>query len=212
MLTPSTPGAPSLAATIRQAVSSASAPIDPVIQRVKPELRLLLGLLAQLRPQRGEFLRQATRRLVFCQPFQLFRFFRSGTFRSSGSPRFSFEALLPAGPLRSTGITPLLRYYGPLRLPPRLAFRLCLPVGVLLPGRVSQVPRLFFRRTPSPFTPESPTIAFPRFFTVGTGFILFGRLATLIGVTRPNRVRLRYGLRLCRLEASPSGSLRFALV
>jgi hypothetical protein len=36
-----------------------------------------------------------------------------------------------ARPLRSTGITPLLRYYGPLRLPLRSACRLCLPLGGL---------------------------------------------------------------------------------
>jgi len=38
------------------------------------------------------------------------------------SKRFSFPltaALLPARPLRSTGVTPLLRSYGPLRLPAR---------------------------------------------------------------------------------------------
>jgi len=34
------------------------APIDPVVQRVKPELRFLLGLVAQLLSQQREFLRQ----------------------------------------------------------------------------------------------------------------------------------------------------------
>ena len=29
------------------------------------------------------------------------------------------------------------------------------------------------------------------------GFILFGRLATFTSVTRPNRVRLRYGSQVC---------------
>jgi len=30
-----------------------------------------------------------------------------------------------------------------------------------------------------------------------TGFILFGRLATSTSITRPNRVRLRYGSQVC---------------
>ena len=30
-----------------------------------------------------------------------------------------------------------------------------------------------------------------------TGFILFGRLATFPALTRPNRVRLRYGSQVC---------------
>jgi len=81
----------------------------------------------------------------------------------------------------------------------------------LLLGRVSQVPRLFFRRTPSPFTPESRTVALPRFFTARTGFIQSGRLAALTSVTRPNRVRLRYGLRLCRPRLRRVGLLRPAL-
>jgi hypothetical protein len=44
-------------------------------------------------------------------------------------------------------------------------------------------------------------VAFPRFFTFHPGFITFGRLAALtLSVTRPNRVRLRYGLHLCLLR------------
>jgi putative transposase len=84
--------------------------------------------------------------------------------------------MLPVRPLRSTGITPLLRYYGPLRLLAGLRQRLCLPAAVLLPVQVSQVPRLFFRRTPSPSTPESRSTALPRFFIDRAGFTIFGRL------------------------------------
>lgn len=42
-------------------------------------------------------------------------------------------------------------------------------------GRVSQVPRLFFRHTPSPFTPESQTTAYSRFFVVCAGFTISGQ-------------------------------------
>jgi len=45
--------------------------------------------------------------------------------------------------------------------------------------RVSQVPRLIFRRPPSSVTPESPTTALARCFMVDAGFTIVGRLATL---------------------------------
>ena len=48
-----------------------------------------------------------------------------------------------------------------------------------LPQRVSQVPRLFFRRTLSPPTPKSRTAALPQFFTVRAGFIFSDRLTAL---------------------------------
>ena len=55
---PSTPGAPLLASTSHHAVSQHVVPVDPVIQGVKPELRLLLGLLTQLPSQFRDFRRQ----------------------------------------------------------------------------------------------------------------------------------------------------------
>ena len=45
-----------------------------------------------------------------------------------------------------------------------------------------------------------------------SGFIIFGRLATSISVTRPNRVRLRYGSQVCFPgfhQPDCSDSLRF---
>lgn len=45
-----------------------------------------------------------------------------------------------------------------------------------------------------------------------SGFITFGRLATSISVTRPNRVRLRYGSQVCFPgfhQTDRSDSLRF---
>ena len=69
-----------------------------------------------------------------------------------------------AGALRSTGVTPLPRYYGPLRLPTRPDGGYGFPSPVdprshpdsRSPGRVSQVPRLIFRRPPSRITPGRP--------------------------------------------------------
>jgi hypothetical protein len=64
----------------------------------------------------------------------------------------------------------------------------------LPPRRVSQVPRLISPHAPSPITPEGPVTAFARCFATGSG--LHHSLAGWpppYSVTRPNRVRLRYG-------------------
>ena len=79
-----------------------------------------------------------------------------------------------AGPLRSAGITPLQRYYEPLRLPiePRRSYgfpRLVDPWPTCQASldRVSQVPGDSGRHPLSPPTPESPAAAGVRCFTVG---------------------------------------------
>jgi hypothetical protein len=64
------------------------------------------------------------------------------------------------------------------------------------------VPSLFFRHVPSPAAPGSPVAASTRCFTTGTGFVISEGLAAPIGVTRLNRVHLRYGPRLRHTEAS----------
>ena len=67
---------------------------------------------------------------------------------------------------------------------------------------VSQVPRLIFARALSPLTPEGSSSALAHCFPDDARLRLFGSLATFIGVTRPKRVRLRYGsrARLARLR------------
>jgi len=86
----------------------------------------------------------------------------------------SYPNLLPARPLCSTGVTPLLGYYGPLRRPTGPSPRLCLPVArwwLSLPScRASQAPRLLFPRALSPTTPGGPVVAFARCFTTGCRF------------------------------------------
>ena len=83
----------------------------------------------------------------------------------------SYRNMLSARPLRSTGVTPLLRYYGPLRLPAGPPRRLCLPAArwslSLPPDRASQAPRLIFPRALSPTTPEGPLVALACCFTTG---------------------------------------------
>jgi len=109
--------------------------------------------------------------------------------------------MLSARPLRSAGVTPLLSYCGPLRLPARAALRLCLPDArcqlSLPPGRASQAPRLISPRALSPTTPEGPLAACACCFAIGlSGFTLVGRLATFVFLSRPNRVHLHYGSRV----------------
>jgi len=79
-------------------------PIDPVLQGVKPALRLLLRLLAQLLPQKRACRRQ--RPVV-----------RSGILRIQAVLPSSCSHTYLARPLRSTGVTLLPRYYEPRRLP-----------------------------------------------------------------------------------------------
>src|ERR1035437_3008877 len=81
--------------------------------------------------------------------------------------------------------------------------RLFIPSGRLgsvalpLPCRVSQVPRLIYSCALVPNHPERSgeclLIASPPI----SGFIPSGGLATFTGVTRPNRVCLRYGSQVC---------------
>ena len=78
----------------------------------------LLGLLAQLLSQQREFVWKFVSARLFLQGFDKLPFIRSGI----SSKRFSSPltaALLSARPLCSTGVTPLPRSYGPLRLPAR---------------------------------------------------------------------------------------------
>src|SRR5437899_4601992 len=108
------------------------APVDPVIQHVEPELRLLLGLLVQLLSQQREFIRQSVSARLFLQGFAMQPLFRSGNF---------FQAVLLSSyisdvsvrPLCSTGITPLPHSYGPLRLPARGDPSVMYSLGSLVP-------------------------------------------------------------------------------
>ena len=95
-------------------------PTDPVVQRMEPELRLLLGLLTQLLSQQREFLRQGPLSPRFRRDL--------GPSRLSRSGRFLQAALLSSHSSSASSKAPslharyaLLRYCGPLRLPARAA-------------------------------------------------------------------------------------------
>ena len=72
-------------------------------------------------------------------------------------------------------------------------------VGESTPCRVSQVPLSIFPRVLSPTTPESPTVAYACCFTAGNRLQHLWKTGhSRACVTRPNRVRLRYGSRVRR--------------
>ena len=87
----------------------------------------------------------------------------------------------PAGALRSTGITRLPRYYGPLRLLPWPDGGYGFPPSVVLDLSGSGTARTglpgsgqICRRPLSPTTPESPAVASARCFTAGVRLRPFG--------------------------------------
>src|ERR1700757_3557483 len=190
-------------------------PKDPVVQHVKPELWFLLGLLAQLLSQLRNLLRQSRLLHRFRhRPSCGCPSFRSGIFIQAvfSSP---YRFMLSARPLRSAGVTPLPRYYGPLRRPAKPR------AGYVFPPRVGPFcshptgpPRLlgcsFHARCPQP-PRKVRWLPMPVASPAASGFISVGRLATFVFLSRPNRVHLRYGSRV-RLPIPPAPLLRLTLV
>jgi hypothetical protein len=86
--------------------------------------------------------------------------------------------------LRSTDVTPLLRYYDLLRLPaaqPQSSYAFLPRFRVTNPARrISQVSRSLSRYALSPPTPESRVSALACVFLTRAGFTFSGRLATPI--------------------------------
>jgi|SRR5437762_3178691 len=108
--------------------------------------------------------------------------------------------------LRSPGITPLQRYYTPVRRPAVPPPSLCIPrepwehdshtLG--LSGSCA-----LDRDAPFHSTPEGRIAACAYAFTIRTGFTVSGRLAALtFSVSRPAWIHLRYGSPLRGTEAS----------
>src|SRR5436309_6536385 len=184
-------------------------PIDPVIQGIKPELRFLLGFVAQLLPQQRDFPRQPS--VPARSPF-----FRSGSFFLQAVLLPSCSCLFPARPLRSLRITGLLRYYGPLRLPAQVSSR---SHGFLQDERECRHPQpagspkflsaLSLRAVP--FHPgklhECFCLLLPHESQASSNSADW---PLSLGVTRPDRVHLRYGsqVRRTRLRQKDRSSLR----
>jgi len=144
--------------------------------------------------------------------------FRSGNV-SQAALLSSYISMFPVRPLCSTGVTPLLRSYGPLRLPARAVPSVIDSLGpwgartASPPCRVSQDPRLIYSCALSPTTPEGPASAcslLPRRCQASSSLADW---PPPLSVTRPNRVRLRYGSQVCLPgfhQTDCSASLQFS--
>ena len=194
-------------------------PIDPVVQSIEPELRLLLGFLAQLLSQTRECLRQRPLSPRFRRDLGPRRLSRSGRFLQAALLS-SYRIVFLLRPLRSTVITRFLATMGRSDSRPGPHLRLFIPPGhwsrqARPPRRASQVPRLICPRALSPTTPEGPAAALALCFTTSIRLHPRGRTGHLQEpLTRPNRVHLRYGsrvrfARLRRTDYSVSRSLGY---
>ena len=147
---------------------------------------LWLGPLAQLRPQKGGISRRRTTSVQAVLP--------SSRLKPASSQAPWLHGHYPASTLLWACPTPApdtqTGYLFPGGVWPQAAGR---------SGRVSQVPGLIVRRTPSPTTPESPTVAHAHVFTAGTGFSNSGSLAALTW-----RNEAETGSLTLRLTSSPN--------
>src|SRR5712692_1889979 len=143
--------------------------------------------------------------------------FRSRTWVQSGLSS-SYSSVFPAWPLRSTVVTRFSATMGlsDSRPGPPLGYVFPRAVGVGCPPppcRVSQVPRLFYSCALSPTTPEGPAGAcslLPHRYQASSSLADW---PPSLCVTRPNRVRLRYGSQVCFPgfhQTDCSTSLRFS--
>jgi len=153
-------------------------------------------------------------------PFPVTPFLRLPEVSVAGSPPSGFLLLQKRAPSKAPslhGRYPLPHYYGPLRLPARTTPRLFIPSGrwgrlsfPALPGLPGSSTDLSLRAVPNHpgRSDRCLLIASPPV----SGFILSGGLATSTSVTRPNRVRWRYGSQVCFPgfhQPDCSDSLRF---
>jgi len=128
----------------------------------------------------------------------------------SGPPSL-FRPTSPAGALRSTRVTPLQRYYGPLRLPiwptSGYGFPSVVDSATESPSRVSQVPGRSFDAC-HPVSPRGTHLLHLLVASqAASGFALSGRLTIPTGVTRP-KGSLALRLTSLRSKASTNGSPR----
>ncbi len=180
-------------------------PVNSVMQSIKPESGLLLGLAGQFPSQFRDFLRQQDPGLRFwlsqlLVPVQATVFFRSGILVQADLLTSDENNSDGRGPSLH-GSYPASSLLWPPPTPARVRRRLLISVpscsdpchGSFARGRASQVPRGSFdaRR------PLSPRVAHPLHVLVTSrmvsGFAPSGRLTTTSSITRPKRVRFRYG-------------------
>jgi len=178
-------------------------PIYPVIQCIKPKLRLLLGFSVELLSQSGELLWQSFTAAIRQIAILRFPAFRSGLlFRQAGLLLFRHQHVYSKAPsLRRHYPASLLlwAYPTPITATHRVMIS---PTALPIPWHYDGSPRLLDKSLGTHY-PQSPRGArylhSPVASTPIIGFAQFGRLTTpSFCVTRPNQVHLRYGSHLCR--------------
>ena len=146
-------------------------PIYSVIQCVKPKLRFLLRLSAQILSQSREFLWYPDPFPHSLGPASVFQFFRSGTLVQAVLLPSTDSHFLP-GPFAPPALPGFFATSSLSDSRPGPSLDHVFPkLGGLfaLPCRASQVRRPIFRYAPPPITPESPMTAHSRSFILGTG-------------------------------------------
>jgi hypothetical protein len=181
------------------------APIDPVVERVEPEPRLLLGLVVQLLSQTREALRQGVPpALGQPVPRQVLRSRILGIQAALPSSDF---ASLRHGPFAPRALPRFLATMGRSDSRPQPRGRLCIPAPALgYPPHWAGPPR-FLDRSVGARCPHPPRRVRRVRLPVASSPVLasasLGAWPLSPSVTRPNRVRLRYGSRLRRARPHP---------
>src|SRR6266446_4500489 len=190
-------------------------PIDPVVQRIKPELRLLLGLVAQLLSQLGKFLRQLGSLPRTRVSELLCQLFRSGTVVQAAHPSSDISTQWPR-PLRSTVVTRFLATMSRSDSRPQPLAQLCIPARrrTHRPSSCAGSPRFLSRSVPTRclLPPRKARwLHLPVASPPVSGFNISERLATftLRNEAEPSSLALR--LAGSPPEASPDGSLHRTL-
>ena len=172
-------------------------PVDPVIQCVKPKLRLRLGLLTKLMSQKRKF----PQRLAFGLCLGTLQFFRSGTFIQAAFPLSSIS-MSSLRPLRSTVITRFFATMGLSDSRQRPAIGYLFPLAVSapagLPGSFADLStRAALSHPEEPGDCSCPLLR--RRYQASSSSADWPLLSR---VTRPKQVRLRCGsrVRLARLR------------
>ena len=183
-------------------------PIDPIIQHIKPKLRLQFRLPVQLLSQRGEFRRQPDLLDMgtwpHINPSPDCQLLRSGTFVQAAHS-FSDSACSQQGPLAPQALPRFSATMGLSDSQSQQISRLCIPGHplALSPSRTGS-PRFLgasFRTRP-PQTPRSALqVPAPVATLQVAGFVHYGRLATLTWTNEAESGSLTLGLARSRSVA-----------
>ncbi len=144
-----------------------------------------------------------------------FRIFRSRAFAQAALFPFRFRTCFQSGSFAPRALPRFFTTMGLSDSRPGPVRRLCLPYVcwriLRLPlGSPRFLDQSFRARCLQPPRRVRQVLLLVPSLTI-LGFAFSGRLATLNGVTRPNRVHLRCGSHGCYSEASPDGLLRLTL-